>query len=503
MGVSSWTSTIPIILIYMLKTSSYGKALLTVFLCFLMPAFADEENPCAGKPDDNLKFQERLKNAGPKCREASIKAERCCRDPRFEGCGFKGTGGVPTQLPTEGSYGAAVQQTAKLVKAKNDNRAFADVCRKHQSAASKACLDDDKDWDDYPFRNKKLKELEKCHDAQADQNELEIKKSLETANDSMGDAKWRTNCTGSDSGGAKLEQCTLYNDGMIEGRRVDAKERDELPVKALPIQSGGMKCTGYTDESGDLSTAAHCKGAIYETQITDADGKSKTGLWNSRSGKDFDFDKFNQMGKKDAVENIEDAANFKKVPSVNEDSFNGKPYYSLTRDPAMSSGCEIRGGEMACSESALREIQGTQATIQGYPGTQYTNLRDKDTGQLLTDTKTSQIVTAGPAYYDPYSGVVKVNAYAAPGSSGGPVYFPSQTTIGGVTSDRPVIAGSVSYTHSANTTPGSANQIVYSNNRTTSVPIRSSTPVYKTFSMDEVLVEGGNVFKNPPREGSR
>jgi hypothetical protein len=318
------------------------------------------------------------------------------------------------------------------LKAKNENSAFASLCKAAQVEAQRACEDDEDQvlkaiyansgspekqnkakkmygdlMADNSERDKELKNFEKCHLHQAAINSQELQESLAVANEATGDSRWRTNCIPTNIAGSATEQCILFNDALSEGSIISGKDRDNLPVEAVYL--GG--CTGYTDTSGNMTTAAHCNHGenVTSSERYGANGEKQVGLWRDPEGEKLGF---YASGADKALTPYDDASKFKKIDDLTDSSFNGKPYYTLSRDPAMTSGCEVRDNELACSESALREIQGTQATVQGYPATYF----HKDS---QFNPATDQLVTRGPAYYDSYSGNVRVNAYGSQGNSGG------------------------------------------------------------------------------------
>ncbi len=484
------------------------------FIIGLISIQGYSDSDCKKARPDSSKLQQ----TSPKCREAFKNAEDCCTNPTRSECGYKITnGGVPEKLPSEGSYGAAVQESARLMKARNENNAFASLCKSARKKAGKICsaelsrtLDEISsastseqqksaakvvnDTDDFRvLSDNYVAELESCHRRQAAQNDRDLIASLATSNAAMGDSQWRATCQTDRIGDDETTQCYLYNDAQSSGNFVTGKERDDLPVRSVALDG----CSGYTDEAGNLTTAAHCTqlGNMPESARRNPNGETEVAIWKNPRGSDYS-DSTAEAAIKNGL-HYDDAKGYQKT-DVNDPSFEGKPYYTLARDPNMSSGCAVREQILACSDSALVGIRGVGAEVQGYPGDYFyeANPRDKQSEVL---------VTRGPAYYDAYSGKLNVNTYVGPGNSGGPVYFPSQTNIGGFVSDRPVIAGPASTAQFSRdpvtNLPSDGAAISYSQ-RTGGVPIpiyKSGTTYIVQQAIDSTLLKGGSIFTNPPK----
>lgn len=426
-------------------------------------------------------------SAGKECIEAFTKAEECCLDPAQEECGYipSSYGNDPT-LPKEGAYGNAVQQAHKSLMDANKNFIFSAISAGAIEKAVQVCKKNSQ-GEGYRFRDfvsEHLHRFSYCMKAQAQASLKNANGSLPTINAATGDAKWIIAGHYTSVNGASTQQHALVNSGSSQGQFVSGDARDELEVKSVAIKSRTIgQCSGAVDENGSLQTASHCDSEDFSSVLKDSSGDYKIGSWD-RSG-ELKYDDRNSITGARSPDSAVHA------PDVNNpDEFKGRSYYRLTEDTALSSGCEVRDNILACSRSALSSMQGTVAEIQGYPVEWF-----KKGKAPLNDAQTV-LVTRGNSFFDPYSSRMNVQAYASSGSSGGPVYYPSGTELGGVVADRPIMIGSTS---TASTDNGSGAIVL--NPVTTGVSVLSYNEARGIMIPrvdDETLKIGGNIFPGAP-----
>lgn len=511
-----------------------GFSCLAIFYCLSAlaqdPSGASPPTPSAacGPRSDRVGTIER-ENSGfldKNCVEETRKADECCRKPDQEKCGYKGSNfGQRPQGEEErrisGIYQPAVNQSRDLTASYNRNAAFASLCRTQNDKRKRVCAEaaakaekvheDLAAKPDAPLEarttamqarlasrsysesgDQDFEQYRRCHQTQADQNLLDLQSSLAAANAAQGefDGSWKVACTQSMVGDQKTPQCYIQNTGENTGDIVSGPARDNLPVKAVPLSTG---CTGFTDERGNLTSASHCTGpdATISDRRTDPSGSPETALWRKQQELPFDDSKFRDGSPWNDKNHYTPDSRF-PIP----EQFKGKPFYHLAQDTSLASGCEARGNILACSPEALKNIQGTQAEIQGFPA-------DHFRGNPVLKSENDVLVTRGPAYYDPYSNSVRTNAYSSGGNSGGPAYFREGTEIGGFKADRPVIFGAVTGGQSTIDTvtgkPVDGSVYVYSN-RTNIVPIASVEDTQRLLIpqvQNNILRQGGSVFVTP------
>lgn len=497
------------------------NSLVCSILLLTSPAFAQSEGSGgAGAPADQgadcQKPSERLarsekENGGyldKECIEATRLAEDCCLNPNQEKCGSKPSNFGVKEQPAEekkisGIHQPAVNQAKDLTQAYNRNRANASLCGTQNERRYKVCKTSaDKRLQAYrnadpgaPLTSKEvvmkaayaseaylrdgdadLSNYQSCHQRQASKNRADLEQTVDTANESAGEGmqgSWRVACVRTRIGDENSEQCALLNTGDADGKVVSGADRDKLPVTSVPLGN----CSGYTDESGVLHTASHCPNPQSVTAIRYSEDEPQTNSWRKGTELPFDDEKFK------AGQPYNDQRSMTPVG----DRVNGKPFYTLSEDRSLTSGCEARGQVLACSPAALNSIQGQTAQIQGYPAEQFGT-----TGTL--NSKTDTLVTSGPAYYDPYSKRVIVGAYAAPGNSGGAVFLKEGSDIGGYVADRPVVVGPNSGAMMSD------NQGYANSDRLALVPISSTADVQRLTVpsvSSQVLQNGGAVFLTP------
>jgi hypothetical protein len=276
---------------------------------------------------------------------------------------------------------------------------------------------------------RETQEYQTCHSTQAVQNEQELKRTLASVNASGGDSQWRQNCVASNSGaGEMITQCYVANDGASAGGIVSGQERRDLPVSTAMLQEG---CSAVVGANGRGYSASHCQnvGVQRSAESDPATGVTRESQWIPRQEVHHDSTAFAKSERFDDLRSYD-------VRNPQE----GRPFYALSEDPRLTSGCQVRDNSvLACSSAALNGIQGTTAVVQGYPSSFF----DRSSASNV-QAANSVLVTSGPSFYDRNSGTLLTNAYNSPGGSGGATYFPPGTTIGGVTYDRPVLVNPTS-----------------------------------------------------------
>jgi hypothetical protein len=427
-----------------------------------------DPNPACARERKVRSQQSRYPHADKKCIEETNNAEDCCRQPNQEKCGYKESNFGNQRLSAEndtGAYAAGLRQSRDLSVSANRNRAFGAVCTRLRKKASDVCARslteirearakegplNDRDAEEYRRMEEEtrdygeradgaLRSYANCHRDQATQNETDLTRSLDTVNASGGDAQWKRKCILSNIGGEETSQCFIYNNGNSTGNIVSDEQRRDLPMDTAQI--GG--CTGVIESGTTGYSAAHCRpGPRLSTDVDPVTGQPRSTVWNPKSEaafNDADFKAgrpFNDVRRYD----LEDG-----------DPTRGKPFYALSEDASLSSGCQVRDERiLACSPAALSQIQGTTAVIQGNPSSHFS--RDPAAAGYL-DPSRDVVVATGPAFYDSNSRTVNINAYSASGNSGGADYFPAGTNIGGVTVDRPVLINPHSGGYSSPTNP--------------------------------------------------
>ncbi len=512
--------------------------ILTLFLG--LPALAQDgsapppSGPCAQR-SNRISEHERVHSGylDKACVEATRKAEECCLNPAQEKCGHKESNfGQKPQTEEErkisGIYQPAVNQARDLTTAMNRNRANAALCRTHNERRKKSCAEAagkkeqelaqirenpnapseaketlvkaaaaNREYSDNGDRD--LEVYRACHSRQADQNQGDLDESIKTANAAIGgddfSGTWKSACTSSRIGDETVRQCYLQNTGDNGGEIVQGADRDKLPVTTVPTPG----CSAYTDPSGALTSASHCPmPEILGSARKSGSGADEFGVFRKQAELPFDPNKLN------SGEPLADKVQYSPLGgAATPDQFKGKPFYHLAQDTSLASGCEARGNILACSPSALNSIQGVPAEMQGFPGEHFKRGSPDFAGTL--DPKEATLVTRGPAYYDPYSEKLNVNGFIGPGNSGGPVYFKEGTTIGGFTTDRPIVAGPA---HSVagfvrsptSNVPTDGSAYAYSQ-RTGLVPIASVSDTSRLMVPrvdNSTLRQGGAVFQRAP-----
>jgi hypothetical protein len=480
---------------------------------------------CAGERKVRSQ-QSSYPHADKKCIEETNKAEDCCRQPNQEKCGYKESDFGNQRLAAEndtGAYAAGLKQSRDLSVSANRNRAFGSICTRQRKKASDVCARslteirearakegtlNDRDAEEYRRMEEEtrnygeradsaLKSYATCHRDQSLQNEVDLTRSLETVNASGGDTQWKRKCIQSNIGDEETTQCFIYNNGNSTGNIVSDQQRRDLPMDTAQIDG----CTGIIASGSTGYSAAHCNpGVRTSTDIDPVTGLPRTTTWKpgeEAAFKDSDFEAgrpFNDVRRYDLE---------------NGDPTRGKPFYALSEDASLTSGCQVRDERiLACSPAALSQIQGTTAVIQGNPSSHFS--RDPASPGYL-DPSRDVVVATGPAFYDPNSRTVSINAYSAPGNSGGADYFPSGTTIGGVTVDRPVLINPHSGGYSAQVNPVTGatrdgDALVFTGRAgfTTVSSYNTIRAIYVPQVSNDTLKAGAPLFGSPgPAKGAR
>lgn len=483
----------------------------TVLISFRSHSAEGDGPPKCNPQTDLARVQQENPKASKECVQETQRADDCCNKPNNEKCGYKesnfGNAPVEAEKDPNSAYGAAVKQTRTLVLSSNRNQMFAAVCRGARKKAKEACdkaikssldktLSGDPNGEDLDQQLKqtsafkermseKLQARERCHSDQSAADLNEAKESMKTANKSAGDAVWRSTCARSNIGGEAFSQCYLYNDGHSGAQIVEGSEKDKLPVDTTQIGY----CAGIKGQDVGAS-AAHCGQSEHTSTEVDSTGETKHSKWKPAEGKDtgFNLEKFKNG------EGYDDT----KIYEVDGESSKGKPYYVLSEDKNLASGCEIRNDRvMACSTQSLQQMQGKTANIQAYPNDYFRNGN--------RDASSSVLVSSGPAFYDSKNGRVYVNAFGAPGSSGGAIYLKPGSEIGGVVSDRPILLGPASgalWQDNPVTKQAVDGSSLGFTQRTTWVPISSYQTVNQLYVpkvSDTTLNQGQKIFVPIPR----
>lgn len=117
----------------------------------------------------------------------------------------------------------------------------------------------------------------------------------------------------------------------------------------------------------------------------------------------------------------------------------GRPFYILTRDASLDQGCTLVDNlYVVCAPAEYTTLNGRRAQVVGFP-----RIHNRDRLSLK-----SVMLSEGDVTFDQTTNRVLIHAAMSVGSSGGPTYLASGSTIGGLTLDRPLYLGPVSFVSS-------------------------------------------------------
>lgn len=463
---------------------------------------SDSEDACK----EHAKIEEiaaKYPKASNSCAEAIKKVDRCCQNPELADCqndddkvndqrseAPQPAAQAEAESKEFGVHKDSLKGARESLKVSAKYRKYSRVCGRHIVPTEAECGLNKEDLEvqvqTLQLGNEVLerrgKRLE-CYREQRSASDAHAEGFIAAANASSGNSEYAISCKNDDCSVRRKDQ----GSELVSGEDID-----KLPVKPVPVEIGNAQCSGYPTTGGTVVTAGHCvEGArtAFVLEPSDQDNPMYKIKGTPYGPNDADKD-FGSM-----------------APAQKSKKVTGKPFYQLAHDPRLSSGCKVSGSILACSSSALKGMQGNQATIAGYPGSHFGTDNTPEHAQGPVNSRyESVLVSRGPAYYTEapirisetssnskkvYSAGTtrqfQVIGYASPGSSGGPVSIPAGT-YGGVRVDRPVVIGPVATVSNGN------GRVI------TNVPVQNIDTVrrYVPQSLtNEQMVKSRPLFSNP------